>query len=162
MHPPYALLQLTDAAVAEAELRALAQAHPAARRAAHVSRSYRTPFALIAWHAAPVGADIERIGPTERGFAESICSPAEVELFTELLDDDVFVTSLWASKEALAKALGDAVAYDPRRLESPLGWSDGASGHWRAWEFVPAPEHLAWIVWSDERTRPFGSGLRSA
>ena len=31
------------------------------------------------------------------------------------------MASLWSGKEALAKALGDALRYDPRRLESPAG-----------------------------------------
>lgn len=159
MHPTYVLLRLRDGAAPESELRALARDHPAARRATHQSRSYRSPLALLAWHAAPVGADIERIAPLERDFAESICSPAELTLFSGRLGDEAFVTSLWASKEALAKALGDAVAHDPRRLESPLCWSEDvtgrwrASGRWRACEFVPAPEHLAWIVWTEEASR---------
>jgi hypothetical protein len=41
----------------------------------------------------------------------------------------------------------DALAYDPRRLESPLGWSSGRSGAWHA-ECLPAPaEHVAWLCW---------------
>jgi hypothetical protein len=65
------------------------------------------------------------------------------------LADPGFVTSLWSSKEALAKALGDALAYDPRRLESPLNWEDGAAGRWRARELTPEPGYVAWLVWRD-------------
>jgi phosphopantetheinyl transferase len=96
-----------------------------------------------------LGVDLERVQPTDSAFAESICTPAERSRFGPRLDDPTFVISLWASKEALAKALGDAVAYDPRRLESPLGWSGGSAGRWRAAELRPAPQYVAWMVWSE-------------
>jgi phosphopantetheinyl transferase len=54
---------------------------------------------------------------------------------------------MWCGKEALSKALGDALAYDPRRLGSPLSWPDGRSGAWCAAE-LPAPAgHVAWLCW---------------
>ncbi len=146
MRPSYELLRLPGAGAEE--LRARARAHPRAAAAAHASRSYRAPLALVAWHHAPLGVDIERIEHCDRDFGASICTPAELGLFSERLDDESFVTSLWASKEALAKALGDPLAYDPRRLESPLGWNRGAAGPWRAAEFTPAPGHVAWLVWA--------------
>jgi phosphopantetheinyl transferase len=151
MGPAYELLWLTDAATSDSGLRALTRAHPEGARAAYVSRSYRAPLALVAWHEAPVGVDIERVESTERDFAESICTPNELRQLGARLDDEAFVTSLWASKEALAKALGDAVAYDPRRLESPFNWAGGIAGGWCAREFIPAPHHIAWLVWSEPR-----------
>lgn len=149
MAPSHELLWLTGDDPGGAGLRALTRAHPQAARARHVSRSYCAPLALVAWHDAPLGVDLERVAPTDRIFAESICTPGELARFEAQLDDDAFVTSLWVSKEALAKALGDAVAYDPRRLESPVGWWRGAAGAWRAREFIPAPGHVAWLVWAD-------------
>ena len=146
MRPSHDLLRLPGAA--DTELRAVARAHPRAMAAAHASRSYRAPLALVAWHDAPLGVDIERVEPCEHGFGASICTPAELELFSERLDDERFVASLWSGKEALAKALGDPRAYDPRRLDSPLCWDDGASGRWRAQALTPAPGHVAWLVWS--------------
>ncbi len=152
-------------------LRRLAQAHPLASRAPFASRSYCGPLGLVAWSDRPVGVDLERVGPVEGGFGASICTPAERRRFADRLDDPGFVTSLWSSKEALAKALGDAVQYDPRRLESPLGWPGGRTGPWRAQVLTPAPEHVAWLVWSlaaptgpapigPARSHPAGAGRR--
>lgn len=148
MRPAYELLRLPCAG--DAELRRSARAHPESSRAAHVSRSYRAPLALIAWHDAPVGVDIERIEPCGPTFARSICTPAEIALYADRFGDSSFVTSLWASKEALAKALGDPLAYDPRRLDSPIGWSGGAAGWWRAEEINAPAGHVAWLVWALE------------
>ena len=146
IRPPEAGL---SAASAE-PLRSLARAHRRSRGAPFVSRSYAPPLALIAWHTKPIGVDLERVGASDRAFAESICTPTELRLFADSLDDARFVTSLWSSKEALAKALGDALAYDPRRLQSPLGWSDGRAGSWSASELHVASGHVAWLVWSLE------------
>ncbi len=126
----------------------MARAHWRARGAPFVSRSYAPPLALVAWHTTPVGVDLERVSAGDRAFAESICTPTELGLFADSLDDERFVTSLWASKEALAKALGDPLAYDPRRLESPLTWVTGRASGWLASELQVAPEHVAWVVWS--------------
>jgi hypothetical protein len=149
VRPCFELLWLADAQPDDTGLRALARAHPDASRAPYVSRSYRAPLALVAWHDQPLGVDIERVEPSDRAFAESICTPAELDLLRDRLDDDRFVTSLWSSKEALAKALGDPVAYDPRRLDSPLTWHDACAAPWNAHEFTPAPGHVAWLVWRE-------------
>lgn len=153
MSPAYELLTLADGHTDEARLHQLARSHRQARRARHSSRSYRSPLALVAWHERPVGVDLERVEACDRSFAESVCTPEESRRFRDRLDDPTFVTSLWSGKEALAKALGDALAYDPRRLESPLGWRDGAAGRWRALELRPAPGHVAWLVWEQPEGR---------
>lgn len=150
MRPPYALLWVSGSDATDGQLRALARLRGGATGAAHISRSYRAPFALVAWHEHPLGVDIEQVTATDRSFAESICTPAELTRFEPLLDDDAFVSSLWCGKEALAKALGDAVAYDPRRLDSPHVWDGGTCGEWRAWEFIPCPGHVAWLVWREQ------------
>jgi hypothetical protein len=113
-----------------------------------VCRSYRDPYALVAWFDRPVGVDLERIDPLQDGFAESICTPEERRALGDELSDPETVASLWSAKEALAKALGDALAYDPRRLESPLMWEDGEAGVWRALRLDVAPKgHVAWLCW---------------
>lgn len=145
--PAYEVLRVSAPASADLELRGLARSHLAASNAPYRSRSYRAPLALVAWADGPVGADIERIGPLGRRFAESVCTPAERDRFDSKLEDPQFVTSLWSGKEALAKALGDALAYDPQRLESPLGWERGTAGGWRARELRPEPGYVAWLVW---------------
>jgi hypothetical protein len=116
-----------------------------ARRGPAVSRSYCFPVALVGSHGDRVGVDVERVVPCDRAFAESILAPGER---AALIDgDDRTLSSVWASKEALAKALGDARRYDPRRLESPLLWPDGAAGPWRAAELGFGPELCAWVCW---------------
>ncbi|HWE10427.1 MAG TPA: hypothetical protein VG325_13820 [Solirubrobacteraceae bacterium] len=54
---------------------------------------------------------------------------------------------MWSSKEALAKALGDALRYDPRRLEAPVAWVNGACGPWRARPVPAPPGHVARVCW---------------
>jgi 4'-phosphopantetheinyl transferase superfamily protein len=101
------------------------------------SRSYCHPYALIGFHDGPIGVDIERVVPCDTRFAESITTPDEPVPTT-----DEEIISLWSAKEALAKALGDAVDYDPRRLPAP---HDGDV--WRAWE-LPLPNgYRGWACW---------------
>lgn len=134
-----------------AALREQARARAATLGLPHISRSYRFPYALIAGHDTPVGVDIERIEPPDERFARSICTPDELTEIDTIMTAPDGVASLWSSKEALSKALGDALEYDPRRLTAPSGWPDGDGGAWRA-RRAPAPAgHLAWIVW---RARP--------
>jgi len=143
--PELDLLDAAEHGLGEAGLRWLAREWPAARGAAHTSRSYAFPYALVGWNSGPIGVDIERIVPCDERFARSICTPAEAEAMPWTIDRQII--SLWSSKEALAKALGDALRYDPRRLESPASWADGASGPWRA-RAVPAPDgYVAWVCW---------------
>jgi phosphopantetheinyl transferase len=133
--------------VDEQGLRQLARAHSPG--AAHASRSYRFPYAVIARHDHQVGVDIERIERQDRAFAESICTPSERERLDGIDDLGRFASSLWCSKEALSKALGDPLAYDPRRLESPMWWPSGESGPWRARELELVPDHVVWLCWRE-------------
>jgi hypothetical protein len=136
----------------EAALRELARTASAEAGAPFTSRSYRFPFALVAAHTAAVGVDIERVERCDRTFADSIRTPAELAAGSPREGDpDRFFTSLWSSKEALSKALGDALAYDPRRLEGPGSWPDGRSGPWRAVSIdVGEDGHVAWLCWRAE------------
>jgi phosphopantetheinyl transferase len=112
-----------------------------------VSRSYCYPYALVATYSGPVGVDIERIEACDPAFVDSICTPAERDGQRSETDPDRYATSLWCGKEALAKALGDALLYDPRRLESPLSWPAGRCGAWRAASLPAPPQHVAWVCW---------------
>ncbi len=138
MRPKVELLDARTRALDDAGLRELARAVGGP----FVSRSYRYPYALIAVHEHPVGVDIERREPLDKAFLESITTPSEGA-------GDFDPASLWCSKEALAKALGDPLRYDPRRLESPLGWPDGHSGPWFAEELTAPPDHVAWLCWRE-------------
>jgi hypothetical protein len=151
------LLRLLDARAAgaadEAALRKLARtasAEGGVGGAPFTSRSYRFPFALLAAHTAAVGVDIERVEPCDAAFADSIRTPAELSAEPPSREDhDRYFTSLWSSKEALSKALGDALAYDPRHLESPAGWPEGRSGPWRAAQLDVPDGYVAWLCWKD-------------
>jgi hypothetical protein len=149
-------VQLIDARAIEVPdeeaLREYARRLSADAGAPSASRSYCFPFALIASHTAAVGVDIERVERCDRAFADSIRTPAELAAgWPREGDPDRFFTSLWSSKEALSKALGDALAYDPRQLEGPGSWPDGSSGPWRASSLdVGEGGHVAWLCWRAE------------
>jgi hypothetical protein len=145
--PRIALIDATLEGLDEAGLRTRARELGAAVGAGTVSRSYCHPYALVGWHAGPIGVDIERISDCPKNFSRAICTPAELDSGRWTTDRDLI--SLWSSKEALAKALGDALDYDPRRLESPAGWPDGVCGAWRT-ATLPAPDgYRAWVCWHD-------------
>lgn len=143
--PVVALIDGSVERLDEAALRQTARALSAAVGPATVSRSYRHPYAVVGWHTGPVGVDIERVAGCDEPFARSISTPAEQARTAGASCSEI--VSLWSSKEALAKALGDAVQYDPRRLESPVGWREGAAGPWRA-RALPAPDgYCVWVCW---------------
>jgi len=145
------LLDARAAGLDEPRLRAWARAQGGSADACFVARSYRHPYALIARHVHPVGIDIERIEPCDAAFAESICTPWERAELPGDRDRDAYLTSLWCSKEALAKALGDALRYDPRRLESPISWPPHGCGPWRAAPLAVPPQHVGWICWRERQ-----------
>lgn len=129
----------------DALLRARARSWRPARGALGVSRAYCFPYALVGWHTSRVGVGIERVLTRDETFARSICTPAE--LAQRPWEEGPSIISLWSAKQALARALGEPLSYDPRRLESPSGWPAGASGPWRA-QPVPVPAgYCAWVCW---------------
>ena len=145
--PRVTLLEATGSTDA-AGLRALARALAAAPGDMFSARSYRFPYALVARHSRPVGIDIERHQAYPEGFASSVCTPLELSRMRRP-PSDMELTELWCGKEAIAKALGDALAYDPRRLESPLTWPDGRAGPWHAQELALPAGHVAWLCWRE-------------
>jgi phosphopantetheinyl transferase len=145
--PRVALIDATDEGLDEAGLRTRARKLGEAVGAGTVSRSYCHPYALVGvgLNGGPIGVDIERVVACPEEFAEAITTPAERD--SGRWGTDCELISLWSSKEALSKALGDALAYDPRRLESPAGWRQAASGPWRT-ATLPAPGgYCAWVCW---------------
>jgi len=145
--PEVWFLDARRAEIGAAGLRACARALTGCAPAPHTTRSYRYPYALVAWHTDAVGVDIERIEPFDPVFASSICTPSERVEWSELPDPHEYLTSVWSSKEALAKALGDAVDYDPRRLAAPVHWPAGRAGRWQAVALPIRRGHVAWLCW---------------
>ncbi len=148
--PQARLLDARSAGLDEAGLREWARACGESHSTPYVTRSYRYPYALVAWHGARVGIDIERVEPFDAAFAESIKAPSESVSWASVTDRDAHLASMWSSKEAIAKALGDALSYDPRRLEAPSLWPDGRAGAWRSAQLTAPDGHVAWICWWDQ------------
>ncbi len=145
--PGVTLLDARAAGLDAPALRHWARHVAAASGAPYTTRSYRYPYALVAWHSRPVGVDIERVEPCDTPLADLICTPEERVGAAGATDPDGYVTSLWSAKEALAKALGDALAYEPSRLSSPAHWPGGRAGPWRAGQPAAPPGHVAWLCW---------------
>jgi phosphopantetheinyl transferase len=143
--PRVALIDASLEGLDEATLRSRARELGAARGSGSVSRSYCHPYALVACHPGPVGVDIERFSACPADFKRSICTPAEIASGQWNTDRDV--VSLWSSKEALSKALGDALDYDPRRLASPAEWPGGVCGPWRTVPVRVPGGYCAWVCW---------------
>ncbi len=118
----------------------------------HHSRSYAYPYAMLAsWHDA-VGVDIERLQPHDLAFATTICTPRElieVRLAAHEGDEGVLLSHLWSCKEALAKALGDALRYEPSRLEVIDLLAVGHLGRWIGGSVDVDDRYCAWLCWSD-------------
>jgi 4'-phosphopantetheinyl transferase superfamily len=145
--PQIRLLDGTAAGLDERRLRAWAREQTAAASAPFASRSYRHPYAIVAWHTEPVGIDIERIEKFKPEFLDAICTPEERSLPVPEADAERYATALWTSKEALSKALGDPLRYEPARLGSPMFWPEGRSGPWRAAELRVPAGHNGWLCW---------------
>jgi phosphopantetheinyl transferase len=151
--PEAYLLDARSAGVDESGLRDWARTFTDEAGAPHVTRSYRHPYALVSWHHEAVGIDIERLEPCDAAFARSICTPEEIAEWTTSRHPDAHTTSMWSSKEALAKALGDPLSYDPRRVGAPIFWPRGRAGCWRAANLPVNADHVAWLCWRSARAQ---------
>jgi phosphopantetheinyl transferase len=101
-----------------------------------------------------VGVDLERIQPCDTAFADLICTTTERRDPACVTDPDHYLTSIWCSKEALAKALGDARRYEPSRIDSPLTWPYRAKSLWQTTELAVAPGFVAWLCWETSGADP--------
>lgn len=129
------------------------------------SRSYSGVVALIAgWHHR-VGVDIELLHQADEAtwsiddpnFRSTIMSAEERAMWPNTTSADPWAsaTSVWCSKEALAKALGTPLEMDPARLTGPTAWPGASRGSWCA-KFLDvsslANSAVAWVVY--ESTSP--------
>ena len=147
MLPFVTLVDAREAGVDEAGLRRMTRLLSSRRAAPFTSRSYRYPYALVVCYSAPVGVDIERIVRHSSELASVLCTPDEATWLATVPDPDRALTDLWSSKEALAKALGDARVYEPRWLPAPRTWPEGRSGPWVAGRLEAPGGHVAWLCW---------------
>lgn len=150
--PHVRLIDASSLGLDEAGLRRVARSH----EGAVVSRSYRYPHAAVATWDGDVGVDLEQVDPTlDLRFAHAIATPAERAQLEGASAADI--ASLWSAKEAVAKALGQPLARDPRRVEAPPLWRAIAAagvrqrigGPWWAEALQVPVGYVGWVVWRD-------------
>ena len=128
----------------------------------HTSRSYSGRYVAEVFARSRCGIDLETLKPAETNwsidsplFEMAMLAPGEKQLIKEsvLCDHENLPTLIWASKEALAKALGDAKNYEPTRLLSPITWALEPKPNWSAehQEFLTHDEKrlIVWLVVED-------------
>jgi len=164
--PAYRVLDAVAAGLDERSLRSSARGLAEHCGAQFTSRSYRYPYAIVAWHDTDVGVDIEQVTRTGPALSDVICTPTERVEMLSAESVDVYLSSLWCAKEALAKALGDARLYNPSRLEAPSRWPLRApvalggrdaeeicqevrgTGRWLAAPVRVPDGFVGWLCWS--------------
>ena len=126
------------------------------------SRSYSGRVALIAGSNQRVGVDVELTdlaredswSLTNEWFRSSMLTSEErVRIASDSTPGTTLsATSVWSSKEAVAKALGTPRQFDPTRLTGAAVWKDARRGRWRAAYLDLTPlglDAVAWMVYED-------------
>ena len=105
--------------------------------------SHSGAVALFALAAFPVGVDIERIRPVDRGVAELVFSASELEEWGAAGRHEAIFYRGWTRKEAVLKARGGTLA-EMKSLSVSLGNAGFLKGE-PAWHIadVPAPQDYA-------------------
>ncbi len=107
----------------------------------NTSRSYSGRYVVETFSQSRCGIDLETLKPAEANwsihsplFELAMLAPGEKELIeaSDFCQHENLPTVIWASKEALAKALGDAKNYEPTQLRSPITWAAEPSPNWSA------------------------------
>jgi phosphopantetheinyl transferase len=125
----------------------------------HISRSYSGKYVVEVKSETRCGVDMEVLRPVELAwsidspfFEKAMLVPGEKELILQsaFSEHQFLSTLIWASKEALAKALGDARNYEPSKLLSPIAWDALKTTTWCAnyREFATGDDRrlAIWIV----------------
>lgn len=121
------------------------------------TRSYSGAFSIEAVSKSRCGIDIEipeilenEWNMDSKSFDVAILAEGERDkiLSSKYASDLNLPTVIWSSKEALAKALGDATRYEPNKLESPIVWANLQHGRWQAVHVdFRTPDQKRLIVW---------------
>ena len=130
---------------------------PWGQKPEQLSRSYSGRFAIEVVSNQRCGIDLEIAKEAEFDwsvnselFELAMLAPGEKELImaSSLSSDKDLETVIWVSKEALAKALGDATRYEPSKIYSPICWDGMQPNNWQAFhvDFV-TKESERLIVW---------------
>lgn len=106
-----------------------------------LSRSHSGRFTIEVVSNQRCGIDLEianEIDPEwsfdSESFELAILAPGEKELImsSSMSSAKDLATVIWVSKEALAKALGDATNYEPNQIYSPMCWEAMRPDNWQA------------------------------
>ena len=105
------------------------------------SRSYCANFSITVTNSKRCGIDMESISGTQPDwninnplFQDSMLAPGELERIKQssYWEQPNLEQNIWSSKEALAKALGEAKNYQPNKIYSPLTWKTNPTIGWNA------------------------------
>ncbi len=89
----------------------------------------------------------------ETTLADIILTEEENTYLSSFPDEDKIsqLLKIWSAKEALTKALGDALSYNPKFLTSPVMWPESKSGRWHYVSFDPV-ESISQIMSKDNHS----------
>jgi len=114
---------------------------PKSRPPESLSRSHSGRFTIEVVSNQRCGIDLEianEIDPEwsfdSESFELAILAPGEKGLImsSSMSSAKDLATLIWVSKEALAKALGDATNYEPNKIYSPICWEATRPNNWQA------------------------------
>jgi 4'-phosphopantetheinyl transferase EntD len=86
----------------------------------HVSLAHKDRYAIAVASTFPVGIDLEKMEPRQKGFAQMILNEEEkpfLQDLSEKLGEDVALTLLFSAKEAASKAIGTGLRPSPKAFQ---------------------------------------------
>jgi len=102
----------------------------------HVSLAHKDRYAIAVASTFPVGIDLEKMEPRQKGFAQMILNEEEkpfLQDLSEKLGEDVALTLLFSAKEAASKAIGTGLRPSPK-----------------AFQIVRLAEQMLWVQAQDQ------------
>ena len=121
------------------------------------SKSHSRGLTVVLQSNHPCGVDLESLDSeiepwlfADQRFQDFVLAPGEAQAIkaSKYAEHGFLATVVWSSKEALAKALGDARKYSPSRLRSPISWESEPVQNWEA-EFIEIEfaDHSRFCIW---------------